>query len=208
MTAEPIAEPTPEPADEPGTRWPVPPPDGYTVDDLFTLPDLPPHTELIDGSLVFVSPQRVFRSRMIDLLVNGLRRTAPERLKVFREMTIVLDRRNGPEPDVSVVHADAVTSLDQTRFRTEDVVLAIEVVSPDSEARDHDAKPRKYAAAGIAYFWLVEMAEGNQHPVVRTYEIDPVSRTYTLTGIHHDKLNLSVPYAIDIDITLDALRKL
>lgn len=33
-------------------RWPVPPQDGYTVDDLFTLPDLPPHTELIGGSLV------------------------------------------------------------------------------------------------------------------------------------------------------------
>jgi len=208
MTAEPIAEPTPEPADEPGTRWPVPPPGGYTVDDLFILPDLPPHTELIDGSLVFVSPQRIFHSRMIDLLVNGLRRTAPESLKVFREMTIVLDRRNGPEPDVSVVHADAVTSLDQTRFRTEDVVLAIEVVSPDSEARDHDTKPRKYAAAGIAYFWLVEMAEGNQHPVVRTYELDPVSKTYALTGVHHDKLDVSVPYAIDIDITLEALTAL
>lgn len=44
MTAEPIAGHS--------SRWPVPPQDGYTVDDLFTLPDLPPHTELIDGSLV------------------------------------------------------------------------------------------------------------------------------------------------------------
>ncbi|GAA4961955.1 hypothetical protein GCM10023238_31500 [Streptomyces heliomycini] len=31
-------------------HWEVPPVDGYTVDDLFTLPDLPPHTELIDGA--------------------------------------------------------------------------------------------------------------------------------------------------------------
>lgn len=52
--------------------WPVPPKDGYTVDDLFTLPDLPPHTELIDGSLVFVSPQRDFHSVVIDLLAAGL----------------------------------------------------------------------------------------------------------------------------------------
>ncbi|MEU3204191.1 hypothetical protein ABZ702_09945 [Streptomyces cyaneofuscatus] len=28
------------------SRWPRPPLDGYTVDDLFTLPDLPPHTQL------------------------------------------------------------------------------------------------------------------------------------------------------------------
>ncbi|GAA3795846.1 Uma2 family endonuclease [Streptomyces phyllanthi] len=212
MTAEPIAEPTPEPADAPGdtpgTRWPVPPHDGYTVDHLFTLPDLPPHTELIDGSLVFVSPQRIFHSRMIDLLVTGLRRTAPGGVKVVREMTVVLDRRNGPEPDVSVVRAEAVTGLEQTRFLAEDVVLAVEVVSPDSEARDYDTKPLKYAAAGIPHFWLVEMAEGNQHPVVRVYEIDPVNKNYALTGIHHDKLQLTTPYDIDVDITLDALKEL
>ncbi|ELP63835.1 Uma2 family endonuclease [Streptomyces turgidiscabies] len=204
MTAEPVAEPTAEP----GCRWPVPPQDGYTVDDLFTLPDLPPHTELIDGSLVFVSPQRDFHSTMIDLLATGLRRTVPEELKVRREMTVVLDRRNGPEPDVSVVRAGAVTGPDLTRFEAGDVLLAVEVVSPDSEARDRDAKPRKYAAAGIPYFWLVEMADPNQHPVVRAYEIDPVNKTYALTGIHHDHLKLTAPYDIDVDITLDALKEL
>jgi Uma2 family endonuclease len=205
MTAEPIAEPTREPADEPGIRWPVPPPQGYTVDDLFTLPDLPPHTELIDGSLVFVSPQRRFHSLAIDLLVHGLRRTAPDDLEVMREMTVILDRRNGPEPDVSVVRADTVTGLEQTRFLADDLVLAVEVVSTDSEARDRDTKPLKYATAGIPHFWLVEMAEGNHHPVVRTYELDPVTKAYAVTGIHHDKLRLSVPF--DIDITLDALKR-
>lgn len=40
------------------TAWPVPPPGGYIVDDLFSLPDLPPHTELIDGGLVFACPQQ------------------------------------------------------------------------------------------------------------------------------------------------------
>lgn len=208
MNAEPIAEPAPEPADEPGIRWPVPPPEGYTVDDLFTLPGLPPHTELIDGSLVFAGPRPRFHSLVIDLLVGGLRRWAPGGLKVMREMTVVLDRRNGPEPDVSVVRADSVTGMEQTRFVAGDVVLAVEVVSPDSEARDHDTKPRKYAAAGIPHFWLVEMAEGDQHPVVRTYELDPVTRTYAVTGIHHDKLGLSVPFAVDIDITPAALREL
>ncbi|MFF4960398.1 hypothetical protein [Streptomyces sp. NPDC001222] len=52
------------------------------------------------------------------------------------------------------------------------------------------------------------MAEGNQHPVVRTYELDPATQTYAVTGIHHDELELSVPFAVDIDITLDALRRL
>lgn len=206
MTAEPIAAHEPEP--EQGCRWPVPPQDGYTVDDLFTLPGLPPHTELIDGSLVFVSPQRDFHSTMIDLLVAGLRRTVPGPLKVRREMTVVLDPRNAPEPDVSLVRAEAVTGMEQTRFAAADVLLAIEVVSPDSEARDRDTKPHKYAAAGIPHFWLVEMTDANQHPVVRVYELDPLSKTYALTGIHHDRIKISVPYDIDVDISVEALKEL
>ncbi|MEV1045295.1 Uma2 family endonuclease [Streptomyces sp. NPDC049916] len=199
---------TAEPTTAHSSRWPVPPQDGYTVDDLFTLPDLPPHTELIDGSLVFVSPQRDFHSTIIDLLVTGLRSTAPPEVKVRREMTVVLDRRNGPEPDVSVVRSEAVTGPDVTRYQAADVLLAVEVVSPDSEARDREAKPHKYATAGIPHFWLVEMTGTDQHPVVRVYELDPVTKAYALTGIHHDRLKTGVPFPVDIDISADALKEL
>ncbi|MEV7846324.1 MULTISPECIES: Uma2 family endonuclease [Streptomyces] len=199
---------TAEPTTARSSRWPVPPQDGYTVDDLFTLPDLPPHTELIDGSLVFVSPQRDFHSTMIDLLVTGLRSTAPPEVKVRREMTVVLDRRNGPEPDVSVVRTEAVTGPDVTRYQAADVLLAVEVVSPDSEARDRETKPGKYATAGIPHFWLVEMTGTDQHPVVRVYELDPVTKAYALTGIHHDRLKTGVPFPVDIDISADALKEL
>ncbi|MGW0995470.1 Uma2 family endonuclease [Streptomyces sp. NPDC002520] len=187
-------------------HWPVPPQDGYTVDDLFTLPDLPPHTELIDGSLVFVSAQRVFHADAIDMLINGLRRTASPEIRVKREMTVVLDKRNGPEPDISVVRADAVTDRRQTHFKAADVLLAVEVVSPDSEARDRDYKPHKYAAAGIPHFWLVDMAGQDDHPVVQVYERGKATGTYALTGIYHDHVKISVPYDIDIDLTgIDAL---
>ncbi|WP_031025170.1 Uma2 family endonuclease [Streptomyces sp. NRRL WC-3725] len=205
MTAEPISEAA-APDDEPTSRWPVPPVDGWTVDDLFTLPGLPPHTELIDGSLVFGSPQRDFHSIVIDLLVSGLRRTVPTSFKVRREMTVVIDRKNGPEPDVSVLRSEAVASRSQTSFPAADVVLAVEVVSPDSESRDRDTKPRKYAAAGIDHFWLVEMVGEEERPVVYVYECDPLTKSYTVTGIHHDRLKVSVPFDIDIDLTeIDSL---
>jgi Uma2 family endonuclease len=187
-------------------QWPVPPQDGYTVDDLFTLPELPPHTELIDGSLVFVSPQRDFHTIMIDLLMIGLRRSVPPGVKVRREMTVVLDRRNGPEPDVCVIRADTVPRGQS--YQAADVLLAVEVISPDSEARDRGAKPAKYAAAGIPNFWLVETAGADEHPVVHVYELDRVTGTYALTGIHHDRLKTGVPCTIDIDITQDALDQL
>lgn len=182
-------------------QWPVPPQDGYTVDDLFTLPDLPPHTELIDGSLVFVSPQRVFHADVIDLLVTGLRSGLPTAFKVKREMTVVLDDRNGPEPDVSVIRAGAVTGPDQTSYRAEDVLLAVEVVSPDSESRDRTTKPQKYAAAGIPNFWRVEQGGSGGGPVVHVYELDPLTKAYVHMGMHKDRLKVDEPYGISIDLT-------
>ncbi|WP_327325544.1 Uma2 family endonuclease [Streptomyces sp. NBC_01210] len=177
--------------------WPVPPQDGYTVDDLLTLPDLPPHTELIDGSLVFVSPQRSFHSLVNDLLMHGLRRTVPDDLRVRREMTVVIDKRQGPEPDVSVIRAEAVISSNETHYNAKDVVLVVETVSPDSEERKR--KPQLYAEAGIPHFWRVEPGEGGR-PVVYVYELDPATKAYAPSGIHHDRLKLSVPFTIDIDL--------
>lgn len=193
MTAEPLPGRT-------QSGWPVPPQDGYTVDDLFTLPDLPPHTELIDGSLVFVSPQRSFHTLAMFLLERGLRSTVPERLRVRREMTVVIDRRQGPEPDISVVEAKAVSGNEETHYQAGDVVLVVEVVSPDSERRDRERKPQLYAQARIPHFWRVE--RGNDgHPLVYTYELDPATGIYAITGIHHDKLEISVPFPVDIDLT-------
>ncbi|MFC8097044.1 Uma2 family endonuclease [Streptomyces sp. NPDC057363] len=181
-------------------RWPVPPVDGYTVDDLFTLPDLPPHTELIDGSLVFVSPQRRFHYLVINMLFNGLRSSLPPGFSVEQEMTVLLDDRNGPEPDVSVVRADAVTGLDQTSFQAEDVLLAVEVVSPESESRDRTTKPLKYAAAGIPNFWRVEKGGTDGSPVIHVHELDLRTKAYAYTGLHRDRIKVDKPYAIDIDL--------
>ncbi|MEJ1202251.1 MULTISPECIES: Uma2 family endonuclease [unclassified Streptomyces] len=182
-------------------QWPMPPVDGYTVDDLFTLPDLPPHTQLIDGSLVFVSPQRRFHANVIDLLVWGLRAGLPAEFKVSREMTTILDRRNGPEPDVSVIRAEAVTGPTQTSYQAEDVLLAVEVVSPDSESRDRTTKPQKYAAAGIPNFWRVEQGGTDGRPVVHVYELEPMTKAYVHMGIHRDRIKVDKPYVIDIDLT-------
>src|SRR4051812_36234361 len=96
------AEPTPDVA-EPLPRWAVPPPDGFTADDLDRLPELPRHSQLIDGSLVFGSPQTAFHSVTIDLLEHGLCRAIPEHLRVRARMTIVVGRRQRPEPDVMVI---------------------------------------------------------------------------------------------------------
>ncbi|OEV05236.1 Uma2 family endonuclease [Streptomyces oceani] len=186
---------------EPLPAWAFPPPDGFTAQDLDRMPHLPPHTELIDGSLVFVSPQKYFHSLAVDLLTTTLRECAPRSARVAREMAVTLSRRNRPEPDVLVLSATAVSAeAEETGYHPEDVSLVVEVVSPDSEERDRKRKPQLYAEAGIEHFWRVEKSTGRR-PVVYVYELDPASGAYVATGIHHDQLKLSVPFAIDIDLT-------
>ncbi|WP_280304615.1 Uma2 family endonuclease [Nocardia neocaledoniensis] len=194
MTAEPM--PTGKRAP---LSWPVPPPGGYFAEDLDHLSDLPPHTQLIDGSLVFVSPQMRFHLLVVTFLHIQLMRQAPEGFDCIREMTVSLAERQRPEPDVMIVDSASVIGLDQTTFRPEDVVLAIEVVSPDSIERDRHRKPQLYAEAWIPHFWRVENVDGRA--VVYSYELDPATQKYTPVGIHHDRLRAGVPFDIDLDLT-------
>lgn len=89
----------------PSSGRPVPPPEGYFAEGLDRLPDLPPHTELIDGSLVFMSPRMKFHMRVLRAIEGELVRRAPAHLEVCREMTVSLGARQRPETDLMVVRA-------------------------------------------------------------------------------------------------------
>ncbi|WP_368077435.1 Uma2 family endonuclease [Actinomadura sp. WMMB 499] len=177
--------------------WVIPPPGGFTADQFLDMRGLPRHTELIDGSLVFVSPQTVWHAWAIMHIVHELSRQAPPELEAVNEMTVRLSQRQAPEPDVSVIRAE-VLDLDRTHFESEDVVLAVEAVSPDSVERDREIKPRRYAAAGIRHYWRME--KDGDRTVVYVYVLDPVDDAYHLTGIHHGTLKVAVPFEIEIDL--------
>ncbi|MFE0425725.1 Uma2 family endonuclease [Streptomyces sp. NPDC058953] len=186
-------------APRPEQGRPMPPAGGWTADDLDTLPNLPPHTELIDGSLVFVSPQSVFHIRAVDFFNWQLRSLAPADYEVLREFTIDVDRQNRPEPDVIVMSAETVEGYGQTRLPAGSVTLAVEVVSPESVSRDRETKPVKYARAGIPHYWRVENDGGRA--VVYVFEREPTTGQYVATGIFHDRLKVSVPFPVDLDLT-------
>ncbi|MBT0767783.1 Uma2 family endonuclease [Kineosporia sp. J2-2] len=173
-------------------------PGGFTVDEFFQLPDLPPHTELIDGELVFASLHRWFHMRTLRLLEQGLVGALPPRFEVNREMSVTIGERQVPEPDLSVIPAAAVHDHRDTWYPADVVILAVEVESPESEARDRERKPQLYARAGIQHFWRVEEQDGQ--PVVYVYELDPVTQTYLPTGIHRDRLKLTAPFDLDLEL--------
>ncbi|WP_433757474.1 Uma2 family endonuclease [Nocardia sp. CA-135398] len=185
---------------EPLPDWVIPPSGGFTVEDFLALRGLPKHTELIDGGLVFVSPQEKWHSRVVSLFWRDLDRQGPSHLRADREMAVRLGKRQMPEPDVLVVTAEAYLRADpSTYYFAEDLVLAVEAVSPDSEERDRETKPGKYAKAGIPHYWRIERRD--EDAVVYVYELDPATSSYGLVGIFHDRLKISVPFPIDIDLT-------
>ena len=176
---------------------PMPPVDGYTAEDLDRIPDLPPRTELFDGSLALVGPRKRVHTLTLDVLVAGLRR-APRRPARTPGDDGGPRPRQRPEPDVPVVYAaaEAGPAWSETAGLPADVRLAVEVVSRESEERDRRRKPLRYAEARIAHFWRIDAG-----PDMHTYELDPVTGAYFLTGIHHERLAVAAPFAVDIDLT-------
>ncbi|WP_308206844.1 Uma2 family endonuclease [Actinoallomurus rhizosphaericola] len=155
--------------------------------------------QLVDGRLVSDWPQTQFHMVTISHLVMELRRLASPDLRVRQGMTVTIGMRQRPEADILVVRPEGDVGMDQTTYRPEHVVLVGEVVSLGSAERDRRRKPQLYAEAGIPHFWRVEGTGGR--PTVCVYERDPATNSYALTGIHHDRLKLTVPFAIDIDLT-------
>ncbi|MEV8479100.1 Uma2 family endonuclease [Streptomyces sp. NPDC051173] len=181
--------------------WMRPPrPEGWFAEDLDHLPDAPRHTELIDGTLVFrLTPQRWWHSHLVTTLTTALEARAPYGFEVALEMTIRLDERNRPEPDILVTTTPYAP--DRTCFTPDEVQLVVEAVSPESAHRDRTVKLRKYAEAGIPHYWCVEDEAGA--PVVHVYELDGPTGAYAPAGIFRGTLKRPVPF--DIELDLDAL---
>lgn len=171
------------------------------ADDLDRLPpEAPRHLELIDGALIVVPPQTQFHSQLTRRIAGSVEEFAPAGLGVLTRMTITLGRRQRPEPDVVVFRAteDPAEAGRRTDFLPEEVLLVVEVVSEESEERDRDTKPRKYAQAGIRHFWRVE--EDNGNPVIYVFELDDATGSYVPVIIARDRLKLDAPFPMDIEV--------
>lgn len=178
--------------------WMRPPrAEGWFAEDLDRLPEAPRHTELIDGALVFMmSPQRSWHGRLVTALTTTLGKQAPAGFEVEREMTVRLDARNRPEPDLLVTTAPY--DPDRTCYHADEVVLVVEVVSPESAHRDRTVALRKYAEAGIPHYWCIEEESGA--PVVHAYELDGPTGVYAPAGIFRGTFQRPVPFEVAVDL--------
>ncbi len=164
------------------------------------LPPEAPRMELIDGTLVLLTPQTRFHSRAKARTAHRLQGFLPAGVEVLVSMTMKLGKYQRPEPDV-LVYRDRGDDDRQssTHIPAEDVLLVVEIVSEESRERDRTTKPMKYAAAGIPHFWRIEPEETG--PAIHVYELDGAEQPrYVPTVIARERLKLDVPFTIDIDV--------
>jgi Uma2 family endonuclease len=163
----------------------------WTVDDLETLPDDGLQYELFDGVLV-VSPAPVPRhQRAILGLAVLLRAACPPELEVFvAPLDFQPTRRRSFQPDVLVARRDRIGEKNIVH----PPVLAVEVLSPSTRAKDLVLYPAFYASSGVAYYWTFNPKD----PELIAYELVGEKYRETARVAGDETLTLKAPFPVEI----------
>lgn len=131
----------------------------FTVNDLLKFPDDGNRYELFNGSLLVSPSPTPLHQRAILRLARILEDAAPPEFEPLPEVNLGVGPRDFFVPDLVVVRTEAVPAT-ELMFAPDDILLAVEMVSPSTRSRDRHMKKAAYAAAGIPLYWRVELSEG------------------------------------------------
>ncbi|MEU8153560.1 Uma2 family endonuclease [Micromonospora sp. NPDC048986] len=171
----------------------------WTVDDLGDLPKGLPY-ELINGMLIVPSPTAVHQELCVELLLV-LRVNCPPEHLVSIDLSMRVDRRNEPRPDVVVVRRQ---HAGRSPVPVEDALLAVEVVSPTSTFRDLHDKAKVYAHAGIRSYWVVDPVQ--ERATLTEYALG-VNREYEQVAHTEDLFVTEQPWKVSMDLPALTTRK-
>ncbi|MEU4771849.1 Uma2 family endonuclease [Micromonospora sp. NPDC023644] len=164
----------------------------WTVDDLGDLPkDLP--YELVDGRLIVPSPTAVHQDLCVRLLL-ALEVNCPAEYLVSIDLSMRIDRRNEPRPDVVAIRRE---HADRSPVPVGDALLAVEVLSPTSTFRDLYDKAKVYAHAGVRTYWVVDPL--HERMTLTEYTLGPTGEYEVLT--HTEDLFVTErPWKVSVDL--------
>jgi Uma2 family endonuclease len=136
------------------STMPVMPREGdWTVDDLLNLPDDGLQYELADGMLLVTPAPRPLHQRVLRNLSGLVQAAATADVEVFfAPLDFQPSRRTSLQPDLLVVRREDVGELNITA----PLLLAVEVLSPSTRAKDLVLKRALYAEAGVPSYWVID----------------------------------------------------
>ncbi|TCB96156.1 Uma2 family endonuclease [Micromonospora zingiberis] len=171
----------------------------WTVDDLGDLPkDLP--YELINGRLIVPSPTALHQDLCVRLLL-ALEVNCPVEYLVSIDLSMRVDRRNEPRPDVVAIRRE---HADRSPVPVEDALLAVEVVSPSSTFRDLYDKARVYARAGVRTYWVVDPLHDK---ITLTEYVLSASGEYEVAAHTEDLFVTERPWKVSVDLPALTVRR-
>lgn len=128
----------------------------WTVDDLRALPDDGLQYELADGVLLVSPSPRPAHQRALVRLLVALVDACPPELEVFpAPLDFQPTNRRSLQPDLLVVRKEDVGELAVER----PLLLAVEILSPSTRAKDLLVKRALYEDSGVAAMWVVDLDE-------------------------------------------------
>lgn len=150
--------------------------------------------ELVGGVLVEMSPPTTAHTWAATWLAAFFLGAVAGRATVLTRLPVKLDDLSMPQPDLALVASGGYRDR-----RPTDPFLVIEV-SDRSLAFDLNTKLRRYAAAGVADYWVVDVAAG----VVRVHR-DPVGERYATVSAHARGERIAVARFADIVVDVGEL---
>jgi Uma2 family endonuclease len=125
------------------------------------------YTELVEGRLLLSPGPTPDHNLASAELYYQLRPQLPDPLAVLQSVDVDLELAPADQPgfarrpDLVVVlrAAKARVRAEGGLLRASEVVVVVEIVTPDSRRTDTVAKRAEYADAGIPHYWMVDLAK-------------------------------------------------
>jgi Uma2 family endonuclease len=163
------------------------------VEDLESLPD-EIRCELWDSRLVVLPHELTVHQVHMRVLASAFDVNCPEDSIACLSMPMEIDRHNVLRPDLVLLRASGAW---RGPVLVEDVFLVGEVISPSSRARDHGAKMKRCAAAGIAAYWILDAL--GERATLSVFRLDGDGR-YRRTTETAELVTIDEPWKVTLDL--------
>jgi Uma2 family endonuclease len=140
-----------------------------TFSDFLELIPEDQKADLLDGVIHLASPESSEHNDLLRWLTLILGFFVEERRLgrlTINKVAYRLSDRTAPEPDLGFVAAHRVDRI-KPGYVDGPPDLAVEIVSPDSVERDYENKRRRYEAAGVLEYWIIDPLENAATFLVR-----------------------------------------